>query len=239
MKHTLVSFVIQRFAVVFPAFLAVFTFRGFARAFVAKRMGDDTAHREGFLSFNPMAHVDVIMLTLLLFISLAISGLLEGRVCSSFIYNVLIFMGLRWAHRVPFEPRNFKRLKLGTILTILAGPLGCFFLALLFLYIGHYLPYGLMSDSVAISLLSVCREVIQAGVWFGVFHLLPIPPLDGGRLLQFLLPPTKQAVLSWLEMYSIFVLIGLLVLPGVSEVFGTAMWMICRGVQMVLLKLVF
>ncbi|MBU1007567.1 site-2 protease family protein [Candidatus Dependentiae bacterium] len=239
MKHTIMSFVIQRFAVVFPAFLVVFTVRGFARAFVARRMGDDTAYHEGFLSLNPIVHVDVVMLSFLLFVSLLISGIFEGRVYSSLVYNILIFMGIRWSYRVPIETRNFKRFKLGTILTTIAGPLGCFSLVLVFLYIARYLPYHLMSDGVVISLVSICRETIRSGLWFGVFHLLPIPPLDGGRLLQFMLPPSKQAILSWLETYFIFILIGLLVLPGVSDVFGAAMWSVCHGVYGLLSKFVF
>jgi len=239
MSQNILAFVLQRFAIMFPAFLVVFTARGFFRALVAKKMGDDTACREGYMTLNPLVHVDVIALSFLLFVALLISALLDGQIDTWLIYNVLIFMGIRWSHTTYFEQRNFKRLKLGMTVSLLAGSFGCFFLSLLVLYIMKYLPYTILPPNVSISLLSICSAMVSMGVWFGVLHLLPIPPLDGGRILQFLLPYSKQKSLEWLESYSLFVLLGLFFLPGVSHIFRAIIGGVCFFVHFGLAKLVF
>ena len=239
MPHNILAYVIQRFAITFPAFLAVFTFRGFFKAWVAKKMGDDTAYRDGYMTLNPMAHVDVIALSFLLFIALLISGLLDGKVDTWLVYNVLIFMGIRWSYSTGFEPRNFRRLKLGMSLSLLAGPLGCFLLALIGLYLMNYLPYSSMPPNISVSLVGVLSAIVNAGVWFGVFHLLPFPPLDGGRLLQFLLPYSRQKTLTWLESYSLPILLCLFFLPGISHIFRVFVGGICFLVHAGLMKLVF
>jgi len=210
---------LQNLAVLFPAFLFVFTARGFFRALVAKLMGDDTAQREGFLTLNPVAHVDVLGLCVVFFVIFFLGALFGGGFPRAMLYIVLIFMGVRWTHVVPFDERNFRRLKLGAILTILSGSIGCFSLVYLFLYLFKYMPFFHLSLAAYKSLNGIVLSVISLAAYFGVLDLLPIPPFNGGRLLQFILPYSKQHIVAWLEEYSMFILIALFVLPVVSDAF--------------------
>lgn len=206
-------------AIFFPAFVIVFTFRGFFRAFIAKMMGDDTAQRDGFMTLNPIAHVDVFGLTMILVMIFFIGLMFSGGMARAMILVAIVFMGVRWSNSVPFNSRNFKHIKRGMGLTILAYPFGSILIAFIFMYIKKYLPFGYLSASAFMSLTEICNAVIELGFLFGILELIPLPPFEGGRFLQAVLPPSKQYILSWLEQYSLFIIIGLLILPGVSEVF--------------------
>lgn len=206
-------------AILFPSFLLVFTFRGFSRAIVAKWQGDDTAYRSGFVTLNPVAHVDIVGLSIVLFVLFLLGGLLGGSFSRPMLYILLIFMGVRWTYTVPFEPRNFRSLKRGAVLTILASSFGCFLLTFIFLYVQKYLPFNYLHLGAAKSIASIGQTVILLSSYFGVLALLPIPPFDGGRLLQFVLPYSKQWIVSWLEEYSLFILLALFLLPVVSDLF--------------------
>lgn len=206
-------------AVLFPAFLIVFTFRGLARALIAKWMGDHTAYHEGFVSLNPLMHVDIMGLTLVLLVVYGLSYFIGGRVPHSMLYVFLIFMGVRWIYPVPYEPRNFRNLKRGMILTILGGSLGCFFLVFVLLYAQKYLPFNMFAIGVARTLRSIISTVVMLAAYFGVLALIPIPPFDGGKLLEFVLPYSKRGIIQWLEEYSLFILLALFLLPVVSDVF--------------------
>lgn len=210
---------IRDVAILFPAFLAVFTFRGFARAVVARWMGDDTAYNEGYTTLNPLMHVDIAGLGIILLVVFLLGGMFAGDLPRSMLFIPLIFMGVRWSYSVPFEARNFKNVKWGGALTIFAGPLGGFLLALLFLYILRYLPVESMPTGVVVSLISICQTVVDLAIYFGVLELLPIPPFDGGRLLQFLLPYSKQNFIAWLEEHSLFIMLALFFVPVVSDFF--------------------
>ena len=237
--HTRMIDLLSQIAIVFPAFLAVFTFRGFFRAFVAKWMGDDTAYQEGFVSLNPLAHVDVAGLSIILLVMFVLGGLLVGVLDRRMLYIFIVFLGVRWAYPVPFEPRNFRNYKQGAILTILAGPIGCFLVALIFMYVHRFLPFRSMSIGVAKSLIEITSTTTMLGVYFGVLAFLPVPPFDGGRLLQFALPYLKQGIVTWLETYSFFIVLALFVLPGVSDAFFGFINSVSFVVVTLLSKLVF
>lgn len=219
MLNNNIMLLVRDVAILFPAFITVFTFRGFSRAIMAKWMGDDTAEREGFLSLNPLAHVDIFGLSIVILVIFFLAGLLGGNVPRAMLYIVLIFMGIRWTYSVPFEPRNFKKFKRGSVLTILASSLGCFLLTYVFLYFQKYFPFSRVPIGVSKSLQGIFGTIILLASYFGVLALLPIPPFDGGRLLQIVLPYSKQRIVTWLEEYSMFILIALFVLPVVSDVF--------------------
>lgn len=206
-------------AILFPAFLIVFTFRGFARALVAKWMGDDTAYEQGFVTLNPLAHVDVFGLSIILLVIFLLGGLFGATLPRAMLLILLIFMGIRWTFPIPVEEKNFKSLKRGAILTILAGPLGGFVVAFIFLYLRKYIPYDLMPIYAVKSIIEICEMVIDLAVFFGVLDLLPIPPFDGGKLLRFFLPYSKRGFLDWLEEYSLYIMLALFFLPVVSDVF--------------------
>lgn len=138
-----------------------------AHAYVAYFLGDNTAKYEGRLSPNPLVHIDPIM-------SIAIPFLL-------FLSGGPIFGG---AKPVPIDKRNLKGGAWGMALVAIAGPLMNFILALLGFLIGHFT--GGLYDAGFIG--TVFQEVIFANLGFMLFNLIPIPPLDGSRVLYAIAP---------------------------------------------------
>ncbi len=210
---------LRNVAMLFPAFLMVFSFSGFCRALVAKIMGDDTPRECGFLTVNPLAHVDIVGMSIILVVIFLIGGLLGEHIPLAMLYTLLIFLGIRWVYTVPFESRNFKYERLGAILTLLAGPVGSFLLTLIFLYILKYFPYGYINLAIEKSIVLIFNMTVVLGAYFGVLSLVPIPPFDGGRLLKFILPKSRQNIVMFLEEYSLFIILAIFLIPGLSYYF--------------------
>ena len=229
---------LSELAILFPAFLLVFTFRGFFKALIAKLMGDDTAVQEGFFSLNPLAHIDFLGLGIMLLLLVVIASLLVGIFPPGFLFLLFILLGVRWSFPVTIEERNFKNYTLGVIFTSLAGSLGCFFLALIFLYLVSYFPYSYFPGYVVVTLVEVFRAVIELSVFFGVLDLIPIPPFQAGKLLQFILPKSWHHYISVLEEYSLYVFLALFFLPGIRDVFFRFLFLLSVLVKKGLLFLV-
>lgn len=154
--------------------------------FVAYWLGDDTAKQEGRLTINPIAHIDPF-LTILLPLLLAVSS---GP----------IFGG---AKPVPFNPGRVRYGELGALLVGVAGPLTNLFIA--------FICYGLVAiSSGAISDVFLIACVVNLG--FFIFNMLPIPPLDGSRILYYLAPDGARRVMASMEMYGIFIILAVVLL---------------------------
>ncbi len=148
-----------------PALLFAISIHEYAHAQCADSMGDSTPRLMGRLTFNPMAHLDPI-------------GAL-----------LLVFAGFGWAKPVAINSDNFRNRRGGIIKVSLAGPAANLFLCFLAAVISAAMNrFGFMSEGVFKFLLWMQLY----NVWFAFFNLLPIPPLDGSRLVSELLPP-KQA----------------------------------------------
>jgi len=189
-----------------PAVLIAITFHEFAHGFAADRLGDDTPRRQGRLNLNPLSHLDPI-----------------GTI-------MLIFAGFGWGKPVQIEPRNFNRnikMSTGEMIVAAAGPLMNFVLAIIFtivyVAIWKFAPEFFLTQTgnIIMILLSAC---ISINVGLGLFNLLPLPPLDGSKILGGILPYNFR---SWIEryyniFYIIFVVIwitgiaGMLISPLIS-----------------------
>ncbi len=185
-----------------PILIAV-TFHEAAHGFVARLLGDDTAWRLGRVSFNPIKHIDpfgtIVLPALLL---LARSPFLFG-----------------YAKPVPVNFRALRHPRRDMILVAAAGPLMNLLLATLAAAAFHLLDYA--PDIVARFIADNLKNALVLNVILAVFNLLPIPPLDGGRILVGVLPKALGRPLSRLEPYGLVLLIGLLiVLPLFGEQFG-------------------
>jgi Zn-dependent protease len=185
-----------------PVILAI-TLHEAAHGFVAWRCGDDTAYRMGRVTFNPLRHVDPFG-TILLPALLLLSG------------TRLLF---GWAKPVPV---NFGRLAHGRrdmVLVALAGPVTNVILALVsayLLYVAVRLP-----DPVAVWAMLNLKNSIIINLVLAAFNMLPLPPLDGGRVAVGLLPRALARPLARLERWGLFILIGLLfILPMLGERLG-------------------
>lgn len=161
-------------------------FHEYMHGWMADQLGDPTARYAGRLTLNPKSHIDPVG-TLLLPLSLFF---LSG--------GGMLFA---YAKPVPYNPYNLRNQRWGPVAVALAGPLGNFALALIF---------GLMVQFLGPSILSmVLSVVVYANVVLGVFNCLPIPPLDGSKLLFALLPTrASEQAQAFFERYGIILLLG-------------------------------
>jgi len=161
-------FPIEHLPVIILIMLIAFTVHEFAHAWTAWKFGDDTAYREGRVTLNPMAHLDWI-------------GML-----------FLVLAGFGWAKPVPVRRSRFKNPRLMNIIVTLAGPVSNLLLAFLLLLVVDLLHVFRVFDGVSGSLMT--NIIIFLMYWIMInlalflFNLLPIPPLDGYRILEEFLP---------------------------------------------------
>lgn len=155
--------------------------------FVAYRLGDDTARLLGRLSFNPLRHIDPYM-TIMIPLLIVITNSLTGA-------SMPIFGG---AKPVPFNPANIEHEEWGVALLSIAGPLVNLVLA--FVCFGIFTLSHLESTSVIGQILSVS---VMVNLGFFVFNILPIPPLDGSRVIYALAPDFVRHGLDVIERYGI------------------------------------
>ncbi len=175
-----------------PGLLIAMVIHEYAHAQVAVWLGDFTPRLMGRLTLNPKAHVDPI-------------GML-----------MLFLVHFGWAKPVMINPRNFKNPKRDDILVSLAGPAANFitaFLALLALLI-----YSRMGGDMTAGVYLVFQMIIEYNIGFGIFNLIPLPPLDGSHVLMQLLPRDMAYKLAGLERYSFLILIVLLMTPVLSMI---------------------
>ncbi|MBI4228396.1 MAG: site-2 protease family protein, partial [Deltaproteobacteria bacterium] len=186
-----------------PVILFALTIHEYCHGFVANYLGDDTALRQGRLTLNPIAHLDVVG-TILMFL-----------------------VGFGWAKPVPVNPHNFKNPKKGMLLVALAGPLSNLLTAILAAQVLRYLIPSVIGSDQAVSgiystLLVVIVLTVIYGVGLAIFNILPIPPLDGSRVLYGLLPERQAYAYSRFEPYGIMILFALFLFGG--RVFSVVIW---------------
>ena len=210
---------LNELAILLPVFLIVFTVRGFTQALLARLMGDRTAQRQGFLTLNPLAHVDLpgILITLLVMFGLGV--MFVNYVPRALFFIVIILLGVRWSYPVPIDESEFKQYRLGGFLTTMAGPLGNFLCAFISFPILKFILMGALPAYMTVTFVELVRTLIDVSLFFCVLDLIPIPPFNAGRALKYILPRSAQGVLEKLEFYSIFIFLFLILMPGVSDVF--------------------
>ena len=187
---------------VLPLVVAI-TFHEAAHAFVAWRFGDDTALQLGRVSFNPLRHIDPFG-TILLPGLLLMSG-------SPFVFG--------YAKPVPVNFRNLKPPRAGMVMVALAGPATNIALALAAGLAFHVLP--LVPPEGARWVAHNLVNAFTINILLAVFNMLPIPPLDGGRVAVGLLPAALARPLARLEPWGMLILIAfLIVLPVAGSQFG-------------------
>ncbi len=181
-----------------PAVLIAITFHEFAHAFAADKLGDDTPRRQGRLSLNPLHHLDPV-----------------GSL-------LLLFAGFGWGKPVEVNPSNFNRnisMEKANAIVSVAGPLMNFFLAIVFTFIYcaifKFAPKVLIGTTGgAIQLL--LTSIISINVGLGVFNLIPLPPLDGSKVIMPFLPSNAKRFFIEREQifYIIFIFLWILGIAG-------------------------
>ena len=187
---------------IIPLVLAI-TFHEAAHGFVAHALGDDTAYKLGRVSFNPLRHIDpfgTLMLPALLLLS-----------HSPFLFG--------YAKPVPVNFRKLGEPRSGMVLVALAGPATNILLALAAAVSFHLVD--LIPANASQWVVDNLKNMILINVVLAVFNMMPIPPLDGGRVAVGLLPRPLAVPLSRLEPFGMLILIGILILlPLAGSQFG-------------------
>ena len=188
-----------------PPILLALTFHEYSHAYVAHRLGDDTAQQSGRLSLNPLRHLDPLG-TLMIF---------------------LVQFG--WAKPVPVNPYQLRNPKKDMLWISAAGPLSNMLLALV-----SGLLFRLFSDSTGAAdrhsitgiLILMALFSMKINLALAVFNILPIAPLDGSKILYGILPPGVGQMIFAFERYGPFILIGLIILGRVTgvSILGGLIW---------------
>ena len=178
-----------------PGVLIALTFHEYAHAFAADKLGDDTPRRQGKLTLNPLAHLDPV-----------------GSV-------MLVFAGIGWGRPVEINPRNFNRdisMDKANAIVSFAGPLMNFILSIIFaiiyVLIYKFANIGFIYSQAGSILTTIISSAILTNVGLGIFNLIPLPPLDGSKILMNFLPYNGKV---WFEnnqhiFYIIFLAIWML-----------------------------
>ena len=183
-----------------PGVLVAITFHEFAHGFVAYKLGDNTAKDEGRLSLNPLDHLDPI-------------GTL-----------MLLFAGFGWGKPVHVNPRNYTRkisMEKGEAIVSSAGPIMNILLAIIFTLIyfavKKYASVAFLSSTVGGIILLLIVSIISTNIGLGVFNLIPLPPLDGSKIIMPFLPyKAKEFFVNNEQIFSlIFVVLWVTGIAGI------------------------
>lgn len=166
--------------------IIAFTVHEFAHAYVAYRFGDPTAKNQGRLTLSPLAHLDPIG-TILIFIA-----------------------GFGWAKPVPVNRFYFKKPRLAGILVSIAGPISNLVIAFIAMLIQVLLWDQIMASAMLSTFFFI---LIRLNILLFIFNLLPLPPLDGYRIVEDLVPRNIRAKMTQYEGYGVFIFLFLVITP--------------------------
>ncbi|MDR1508344.1 MAG: site-2 protease family protein [Synergistaceae bacterium] len=204
-----------------PGLLWALSFHEFCHGMAAYKLGDYTAARQGRLSLNPLAHLDPV-------------GTL-----------MLIFFRFGWAKPVQINSRNFKNPKRDIVLVSLAGAAGNFLsalvIAIFYGLLARFFPSVLLSAGNRIMVMTpfqmVMMNMLMINVGLGIFNLIPIPPLDGSRVLSVFVPASGLRAFFFLERYGMIIILAL-ALSGImgrimEPFFGMAVFFLFKIIGLV------
>jgi Zn-dependent protease len=192
---------VQLVAVYILPIIFAITLHEAAHGYVARYFGDSTAYLQGRISLNPVRHIDPVGTILMPIVTLMMSAFLGG---SGFLFG--------WAKPVPVSFGNLRNPKRDMLWVALAGPamnlaMAIFWTAFLKILLSVHLG--------ELFFLEMAQVGVRLNLMFMLLNLLPILPLDGGRIVVSLLPPKAAWRFAQLEPYGLYILIALVMIPGV------------------------
>ncbi|MBQ3379414.1 MAG: site-2 protease family protein [Clostridia bacterium] len=201
------------------AVILALTVHEFSHGLAAYLMGDDTARIQGRLTLNPLKHIDIF------------GGIM------------LLLVGFGWAKPVGVNPMRFKNPKGGMAITALAGPVSNFILAFLFYVIALIVqinaaqPDGSLGAT-AIAIITFFSVCISINIGLGVFNLIPVPPLDGSRVVTAFLPERTYFGIMRYERYIMLGLMALLFLNVLDVPLSFLFSKVWSGIEFLAVSLV-
>lgn len=187
-----------RLLLTIPGLLWALSFHEFCHGFAAWCVGDRTAERYGRLTLNPLAHFDIL-------------GTL-----------MLLFVGFGWAKPVPINTRYFRHPRRDLVIVSLAGVAGNILTAVVTVLILRWLgPYWYLRWGYTWPMYvdAILKIMVNINMGLAAFNLIPIPPLDGSRVLEAFLPYKYMEYYYWLERYGMIILFVLLMTGIINFIF--------------------
>lgn len=189
----MLPYTLQELPLVAMALMIAFSVHEFAHAYVAYKFGDPTAQKQGRLTLSPLSHIDPI-----------------GAIA-------IFLVGFGWARPVPVNPHYFKRPRLAGVLVSVAGPLSNLVLGTIGLIVVYGLvlsgAMGALPEAVKITLQQFFEIFIGLNIMLFVFNLIPLPPLDGYRIIEDLMPTHIRTKMTQYERYGAIIFLVLVVTP--------------------------
>lgn len=171
------------------AIILALTIHEFSHALMGRLQGDHTAEHEGRLTLNPMAHIDWMG------------------------FALLVIVGFGWAKPTPFNPYNLKYKRFGPALVALAGPISNT-LVVVVIGVALHLIYRFTGLDMNNLMIMFFVTLIEVNILLAVFNLIPIPPLDGAKLLYTFIGHKRPDIVQFLERNGMWLLLGLVILGG-------------------------
>ena len=199
-----------------PAVLIAITFHEFAHAFVTDKLGDDTPRRQGRLNLNPFSHLDPI-----------------GTI-------MLIFAGFGWGKPVEINPRNFNRnvkMNVAEAMVAAAGPIMNFIIAIIFSVIYAIIfkfASSFMVTQTGMIITLMLQSCVIMNLGLGIFNLIPLPPLDGSKIVLSFLPYNAK---NWVQQYGQYFYIAFVII-WITGIAGIIISPLISGAYSGIMKLI-
>lgn len=175
-----------------PGLLVAMVFHELAHGYTSYKLGDPTPKENGRLTLNPIAHIDPI----------------------GFLFLIIFKFG--WAKPVPINPSYYKHRKKDTILVSVAGPITNLLIALLVSFI---ISRGFIKNEIILKIFVI---MVWYNIMLGIFNLIPLPPLDGSKILASLLPLKYEAIFYKYEKYLSIILMLLIITNQIDKILSPA-----------------